>query len=486
MKKRLIALFLALCLLFSQALPALAGNTPEEQLSLLRQMEEILRREALEPPRDDLPADDALLQQLREDPAGFDRLMTKLLSGYDSHTMYLPAGSYTQAFSGDTAPYVGVGITFCAHPLGGRVTEVNPFSAAAQAGIRVGDLIVRAEETALRGMTADQIAALLRGDADTAVSVTLLRGEQEITLRLTRQQQIPFSCCGMELEDGIFYLKCNRFSETDGSSVFFRSAVFQAAERKDSLILDLRDNPGGSLDQAFSMVSDLLPERVRFFQTEERNSKTGEPLIRYQVSDGKGASLPQIIILVNENTASAAEVMTASLCDTGYAVSVGTKTFGKARAQYHVLLGDDAAAVFTVSKLIALRQGDYEGVGLTPDVEVQNTLERGADWFRLPEHTPLAQFSCSDNGEALHRALVELGCLSSLPEKPYQITPQTIAALRPLREQFGLADPDFVDLPTLQLVNRLLDAAGQGLYSVDRQLEQAILLARQAAEPLSA
>ena len=145
------------------------------------------------------------------------------------------------------------------------------------------------------------------------------------------------------------------------------------------------------------------------------------------------------------------------------------------------MLETDAGIVLTTMMLLPLEGEDYEGVGIAPDVAVENTLLKGDADFRVPDGTALSLWSCSDNGEALNRALFSLGLLEALPEKVYQVTEQTLDACNLLEAlYFGRGGSDQVSCDTLRLVNYLLDLQEAGLYELDVQLLTAMDLAKQA------
>ncbi len=480
MKHRLLSLILALSLLFS--IPVGAAYTPEEQYDLLLELQELIRTEGLESATYDLPLKKALTQALADDPTLFERLMTEMLSDYDKHTMFLPAGSYSQSF-GDEEDYVGIGVTVQAHPKGALVTDVNLTGPAFAAGIRRGDVLTQSDDQPLAGMDISAISALLRGKAGTSVTVQLLREGQTLTFTLTRKLLLQRNYSGGHMADGVYYMKWTRI-EDDGSYLLFRQGLRDMQQLGDTcLILDLRDNPGGSLDLAFTIASDLIPEAVPFFKTVTRDPKGGNEKVTYPVTAlGDGVAVPHIFVLTNGGTASSAEIITAALCDAAGAVSIGETTYGKARAQQHLLLEDDSAIVLTTMELHGLTAGDYEGVGLKPQIAVTNSLSKGEDLFRVPETVALAPYSCSDNGEALNRALVSLGLMEQLPAKPYQVGEPTLAVCRLLEALYltPRTDDAPIGIDALRLVNYLLDAQGQGLYLRDDQLAKALELAEAA------
>lgn len=489
MKKRIFALLLAVCLLAAAVLPVHAeAFTPEEQYEALCATAALIREFGLDSSSLDdplgrvlpgSPSKEEVIARLAADPELYARLMTEMLSAYDSHTMYVPAGSYEQTFY-TTSSYVGVGMTLQPHPLGALVSELHPRGGAAGAGVLRGDVITAVDGVSVKGYTVTSVSQLLRGDAGTQVAVTVLRGQDEKRFTLTRSELTTLCYYGTPLEENIFYMHWSAVMNDGSYLLFLRDLNTMGDTEQKCLILDLRGNPGGDLELAFSIITDLLPERVVFFSTATRDPKTDELDVRYQLSDGAGRAFRHIYILTDEGSASAAEIITASLCDTGYATSIGSHTHGKARGQYHIPLPDGSTVVLTTMKLMSLRQGDYEGVGLAPDVPSQRVYVPSEETITVPADVALAPYSCSDNGELLNRALVALGCLPRLPEKPYQVGDETLAALKDLRARYYLTDPaPGAGIPTIQLVNLLLQQQGQGSYLRDDPLQTAIELARE-------
>lgn len=497
MKKRILSALLAVLLFLSVVPGAFAGElTAAQQLELLQETQTLIRDYGLESSAEDeplarallallsqVPEEDALLRRLEADPTLYEALLAVMLSGYDSHTMYLPAGTYSAAFGTESA-YVGIGITMQAHEKGALVTDLNLRGPAFAAGLHVGDLLTAADGQSLAGRTAAEISQLLRGEEGTVLSLTVEREGQSLSFTLTRAAVSQSNYFGAPLEEGILYMKWSRIQEEGSSYLPFRLQLAQAArEGRQALILDLRDNPGGSLDLAFTLATDFMDEAKAFFRTRSRDMLGREPLkTEYIISDGTGIRFPHLYVLVNEGSASAAEIIAVSLRDGADAVLVGQTTYGKGRAQQHYVLDTDAGIVLTTMMLLPLEGEDYEGVGITPQVEAVNTPLPAQKVERVPETTPLALSSCSDNGEALNRALLALGLLDGLPEKPYQVTGDTLAACRRLEALYLVpGDPEEpVGTDTLRLVNYLLAQLEQGQYVRDDQLDAALVLAREA------
>jgi len=495
MKHRITAWVLSLCLFLCIVPAAYAAEyTPEQQLQLLEEVQEIIRENGLESNSGDqplnrallavwetLPSEADLLTKLEADPLLYEVLLSEMLSGYDPYTQYLPSGTYSAVFQPET-DYVGIGVTIQAHDKGALVVDVNLSGAAAAAGIRPGDILTHGAGQSLAGMDVSAISQLLRGEAGTSVEVTLLRGKETLTLSLQRTVLTQRNYSATPLDEDIFYMKWSRIQD-DGSYFVFRLQLMQMVkDGYDCLILDLRDNPGGSLDLAFHLASDLMEDSGAFFRTVARDRYGREPLEQqFMIADGDGVDVPHIFVLVNGESASAAEIIAVSLRDKEGATLIGETTYGKGRAQQHYVLDTDAGIVLTTMKLLPLEDEDYDGVGVAPDVEVKNKVLKTREKISVPTDVALAPYSCSDNGEALNRALVALGLLEELPEKPYRVGDETMAALDRLQAVHQLNDSaPGAGIPTLLLVNQLLEAQQSGQYAQDLQLDTAIQLAREA------
>ena len=492
MKQRILALFLALTLFFCAAPASLAADyTPQQQLEILQEVDTLIREEGLESSLEDQPlaraaetllgADADLAAALEQDPELYQYLLAVMLSGYDQYTTYIPAGNYSAVYAPETN-YVGIGVTIQAHDKGALVTDVNLMGPAAAAGIRAGDILTGTGDTAFAGMDVSAISDLLRGEAGTTVSVSLLRGKEALTVTLTRTalSQLNYSCA--PLDDEVFYMKWSRIQD-DGSYFLFRLHLNQLIkDGYESLILDLRGNPGGDLDLAFSMVSDFMSVKTTFFTIGYRDPRGREELqYKYITAQGDGVTIPNLYVLVDGDSASASEIIACGLREGVNATVIGETTFGKARAQQHYILENDAGIVLTTMVLLPLEGEDYQDVGLTPDIAVKNKLLKAKKVPAVPTDVALAPWSCSDNGEALNRALVALGLLDSLPEKPYQVDQDTLNAVNRLQAVYQLPDSYHgVGIPTLLLVNRLLEAQQAGQYWQDVQLDTAIQMAKDA------
>ncbi len=267
-------------------------------------------------------------------------------------------------------PYVGTGVWLRQDEVGHVIVgSVSPGSAALNAGVRVGDEVLAvdgievagAEEAGVEvtGRLTDA-AARLRGQADTEVRLLVQSGpdQREVTLRRT---VLPAFVASTELIPGVVMLRIPQFSR--GIAAALDEALLRHRDAR-ALVLDLRSNPGGLLDEAVAVTDRFLDDgpivRVMLDGAEERpfNAAAGGDLDR------------PLVVLVDRGTASSAEVVTAALQDRGRAVLVGSQTYGKGTVQESVLQPDGSRTSRTIGRYVTPNGSYIDGNGLAPDVMV--------------------------------------------------------------------------------------------------------------------
>lgn len=478
MKKLLCAL--CVCLLLFSCLPA-AAMTADERYERMQVIAQFIKQYGIDSSREDDPVMRALLS-LFENEENYNAFMQAMLSSYDSHSMFVPSGGYETSFP-TSETYVGVGLTMLAEGGTICITDVAPGSSAEKAGILPGDTLIRAAGVSLKGKPLTEVAALLRGEEGTSVSVTVLRDGRELSFSLTRTLIGTPNFSSRVVEDGVYYMKWARFADNASYVQFVFALQDMTRNGCRALILDLRGNPGGDLNMGYNVINRLLPDSLPFFGYTERQ---GEQRAFYPVvSEGIGAALNKIVVLCDGQTASAAEVVQVSLCDLGYAVSVGEQTYGKARGQYHITFDDGSAAVITAVELIAPKTADYEGVGLTPTYTVHNTQapHPASSCASVPE-TVMAPGFAGEGVLRLHRALAALGFLPQKYASDVTFSLHTSAALMAFQQNYGLAPSPVLTEACAGRINTALSAFAGKTVTVDKQFEKALEIAREyAAQP---
>ena len=323
------------------------------------------------------------LQSIIDEYFLFDEDMTKVEDGIyagmmnglgDPYTVYYTKEEY-KALNEDTeGKYSGIGAVVSQNPNTKIITIVNVFdnSPAKESGLQVGDIIYKIDGEEVAGTDMDiLVKTKIRGEEGTSFKMTVLRGDErkEVELELTRRSIEVQTVLGKMLDDHIGDIAVSQFAAVT-SDQFENSIEELKSQGMTKLIVDLRGNPGGLLDQVVSMLDYILPEGVVLY-TEDKygNGDVYE-------SDGINELKIPMVVLVNENSASASEVFTATFRDFNWGTIVGKTTFGKGIVQNVLPLGDGTAVKITTQHYYPPSGYDLHKVGIKPDVEVD--LNEGA------------------------------------------------------------------------------------------------------------
>jgi carboxyl-terminal processing protease len=290
----------------------------------------------------------------------------------DPYTGFVPPDVAQLIDENQTGSFEGIGAYVEQGPEGGiqiiRVFEGGP---AEQAGVRAGDLIVVVDGQDITRMTLGEGLLLVRGPAGSQVRLTLLRGEEPevVEVTLTRARiEIP-TVEARTLEGDIAYVALFEFNQQAAPRL--ESAIEELLEDQPrALILDLRNNPGGLLDQSVAVSDLFLPEGTVVIQ---RDSEGGERI--YESQDGDIAEEIPLIVLVNRFSASASEIVAGALQDRGRAILIGETTFGKGSVQVQYQLSDGSLLRVTQAKWYTPDGTSISETGITPDIAVPTPEE---------------------------------------------------------------------------------------------------------------
>ena len=313
----------------------------------------------------------------------FDEDMTKVEDGIyagmmnglgDPYTVYYTKEEY-KALNEDTeGKYSGIGAVVSQNPNSKIITIVKIFdnSPANDAGLQVGDIIYKIDGEEVAGTDMDiLVKTKIRGEEGTSFKMTVLRGDdrKEVELDLTRRSIEVETVAGKMLDNNIGYIAVSQFDAV--TSEQFKSNIESLqSQGMTKLIVDLRGNPGGLLDQVVDMLDYILPEGLVLY-TEDKYGEREE-----YYSDGSHELKIPMVVLVNENSASASEVFTATFRDFEWGKVVGKTTFGKGIVQNVLPLGDGTAVKITTQHYYPPSGYDLHKVGIKPDLEVD--LNEGA------------------------------------------------------------------------------------------------------------
>ena len=303
-----------------------------------------------------------------------------LLAGLgDPYSCYYTAEEYAALMESTNGIYCGIGALVQQNINTMLITIVKPFvdGPAYKAGMLPGDIVYMVDEIDVTGMNIDNVVAMMKGEANTIVKVTVLRGSEQIELVITRDFVEVETITHEMLENQIGLITISEFDEVTIQQ--FKDAIDRLqAEGAKGYIIDLRGNPGGLVNVTVDMLDYLLPKGLLVY-TEDKYGQKEE----YSATDDHEVDLP-IVVLINENSASASEIFAAAMQDYEAATIVGTTSFGKGIVQsiYPVswlasTLGvkgfaeDGSAVKVTISTYYTPNGRCIHGTGITPDVEVE-------------------------------------------------------------------------------------------------------------------
>jgi carboxyl-terminal processing protease len=308
------------------------------------------------------PIDDSVL---------LDNAMRGMVGDLDPHSQYLDAEEYRDIRISTTGSYIGIGVEV--GERNGAISVITPMagSPAARSGMRSGDQIIAVDGIAVEASNLHKTIGRMRGRAGTSISVTVLR-DGESVLHEMRRAVIRVASVHHELLSPTYgYVRVNQFSETTAREL--SRAIDSMQNNNDSmlegLVLDLRNNPGGVLDAAVD-VSDLFLDSGVIVSAEGR---AADSRFRHSAHRGDVLDGAEIIVLVNQGSASAAEIVAGALQDHGRAVIVGTATFGKGLVQTVLPLSKGRAIKLTTSRYYTPSGDSIHETGITPDVYVEDT-----------------------------------------------------------------------------------------------------------------
>ena len=246
------------------------------------------------------------------------------------------------------------------------ITRVYDDSPAKKAGIKAGDVLYRVEEKTVTGKDLDKVVSWIKGKKGTKVNLTLLRGTNSDKIKVTATRDVinVETVKYKVLENQIGYMSISEFDSVTGAQ--FAKALKQLQKKKiEGLVVDLRNNPGGSLSTVCDILDSILPKGLIVY-TKDKNGKKEE-----YTSDEKHRLTPPMSVLVNGQSASASEIFAGAVQDYGKAEIVGTQTYGKGVVQNLFDLKDGTCVKLTTSEYFTPKGRNIDGKGITPDVKIE-------------------------------------------------------------------------------------------------------------------
>ena len=329
-----------------------------KQLDLFGDVLERVRSDYVEKP------DDAQL---------IDSAINGMLAGLDPHSAYLNPKNYRDMQVQTRGEFGGLGIEVTME--NGVVKVVSPIddTPAAKAGLQANDLITHLDGEQIVGLTLEQAVEKMRGPVNTPITLTIVRKgvEEPLDIKITRDV-IRINAVKARLEDDIIYAKVSTFNEQTHSNLVKQIDGLKKKLGKPvkGYVIDLRNNPGGLLDQAINVSDDFLEQGAivltkgrNLEETQRSNARPGD------ISDGK-----RILVLINGGSASASEIVAGALQDHKRALVIGTRSFGKGSVQTIIPLGQNGALRLTTARYYTPSGRSIQAKGIMPDVIVEQEL----------------------------------------------------------------------------------------------------------------
>ena len=294
-----------------------------------------------------------------------------MLAGLDPHSSYMDPKSFRDMQVQTRGEFGGLGIEVTMED--GLIKVVSPIdeTPAAKAGILANDIITKLDDEQVQGLTLNQAVEKMRGPVNTKIKLTIIRKGQDkpIEVSITRDV-IRVRSVRTRLEDDVGYIRISQFNEqtTEGLKKAIAELEGQIpTEKLKGYVVDLRNNPGGLLDQAIS-VSDAFLERGEIVSTRGRNAEETQ---RFNARAGDLAKGKLIIVLINGGSASASEIVAGALQDHKRATVIGTRSFGKGSVQTIIPLGAGNGALrLTTARYFTPAGRSIQAKGISPDIEV--------------------------------------------------------------------------------------------------------------------
>lgn len=294
-----------------------------------------------------------------------------LFSGIgDPYSVYYTKEEYDALKESTSGKYYGIGalVSQNIETMVVTISKVFKDAPADKAGMKAEDMIYKVDDQDVSGKEVDEVVSMMKGEKGTQVKVTVYRPSTEkyIDLNITRDEvKVPtIEYKMLDTKKKIGYIQITEFDEVTGEQ--FKKAVEKLKKKgMKKVIFDVRDNPGGSYSTVCEILDEILPAGTLVY-TKDKNGKEEK-----QESDPNCLNMP-MVVLQNENSASASEIFAGAIQDFGAGKIIGTQSFGKGIVQQIVPLNDGSAIKLTVEKYYTPKGENIHGKGITPDVEVKS------------------------------------------------------------------------------------------------------------------
>jgi carboxyl-terminal processing protease len=293
----------------------------------------------------------------------------------DPYTVYLDPQSYQRFTSSLQGEYEGIGASVAIQDSQIIIVAPFPNSPAAEAGIRAGDILLAVNGQSIEGLSLEEVVSLIRGPKGTSVRLTVQhQGETTpVELEIVRAE-INLSSVTFEMRGDIAYIRLYQFTDGTDSEL---SPVLESLQQQGAtgIILDLRSNPGGSLDAVVNVASHFLKEGVVAYVVDNEGKEISYPVERTSIT----TDLP-LVVLTDNFSASGSEVLTGAIQDYKRGIVAGTTTYGKGSANILYELKDGSGLYITIARWLTPNRRLIEGKGIEPDYPLTLEGDEAVQW----------------------------------------------------------------------------------------------------------
>ena len=341
-----------------------SGSLPLEELKTFTEIFAKIKNDYVE------PIDDKTL---------LENAIKGMLAGLDPHSAYLVREEYEDLQAGTSGEFGGLGIEVGMEDGFVRVIAPIDDTPAANAGIEAGDLVIRLDDTPVKGMSLAEAVKIMRGKPGTDITLTVVRDGEDRPLEITITRDIirVTSIKSRTLEEGYAYVRITQFQSRTGENL--REAITKLKEENSGtlhgLVLDLRNNPGGVLSAAVS-VSDAFLTKGVIVYTEGRLE---DAKLKFNAKPTDILGGAPVVVLVNGGSASASEIVAGALQDHKRAVVMGNQTFGKGSVQTILPMDNGSALKLTTARYFTPSGRSIQAEGIAPDIELETVQVAGVE-----------------------------------------------------------------------------------------------------------
>ena len=307
---------------------------------------------------------------------------TMIASLNEPYTRFMPQKDFEELTTSITSKIYGIGVNIYSNSGKIEVFNVIPSTPADFAGLKQGDILVAVNGKEINGMNISEVAALVRGPENSVVELTVLRDNKKITKKIKRKEIKIKNVKSSIIDNHIGYIQIISFMGGTTPNEFVEA--LENTKKTDSIIIDLRGNTGGLLDNAVFIANMFIPEgeivEIIYINGYKKSIKAN--------SEQKILNKP-VVVLVNGNSASASEILSCALQDNGVATIIGEKSYGKGIIQEVKTLNDGSGITITIDEYLSPKGHQIHQKGITPDVTVKAESDKAISKLTLDEDNQL-------------------------------------------------------------------------------------------------